>query len=137
MPIGYPLATINAAAAVAKNGCNGCTSCDGVEQPPEGIEFRANNVFVKQMFIAKRDTLIPQHAHVYDHLSMLATGSVRVWKDGVLDRDYDAPAGIFIAAGIKHTFQSLEDRTIIYCVHAVAGDGDVEIAEEHQFEGVA
>lgn len=133
MPIagGFPLAAFNVLDKIV-NGCNGCTSCD-VEQPPEGIEFRANNIFVKQLLIARKDTLIPQHAHAYDHMSMLATGAVRVWKDGVLDRDYQAPAGIFIGAGIKHTFQSLEDATIIYCVHAVAGDGDVEIAAEHQF----
>lgn len=126
MPIGNG-ASIAALAA----SCNGCTSCD-VDQPPEGVEFRADGVFIKQMFIARKDTLIPQHAHVFGHLSMLAAGSVRVWKDGVLDREYQAPTGIFIGAGIKHTFQSLEDSTIIYCVHAVKGDGQVEIAEEHQ-----
>lgn len=112
--------------------CAGCAGC--VEQPADDVEFTAGGIFVKQMAIAKAGTAIPQHSHAYDHMSMLAAGSVRVWKDGVFDAEYTAPTGIFITAGVKHAFLSLEDNTVIYCVHKLHSDR-VEILEEHQFEG--
>lgn len=120
-------------------GCSGvdCKNClEGVVEQPHGVEiFTADGVFIKQMAIPKAGTMVPQHSHVFDHTSMLARGSVRVWKDGVLDGDVVAPAGIFIAAGIKHAFLALEDETIIYCIHNISRIGNVEIAEEHQLKG--
>jgi quercetin dioxygenase-like cupin family protein len=108
-----------------------CKTCQNCDQPPDDREWSADGVFVKQMFIAKADTAIPQHAHAYDHLSMLARGSVKIWKDGVYDRWESAPAAIFIKAGVKHAFVSLEDNTIIYCIHRER-EGGVKIMAEHQ-----
>lgn len=108
-----------------------CPDCKICIQPPDDVEFQADGVFVKQMFIEEAGTLVPQHSHVYDHLSMLATGSIRIWEDGVLKGDKVAPAAIFIKANVKHKFLSLRDKTIIYCIHKLRGPS-VEIAEEHQ-----
>lgn len=109
--------------------CPNCaTPC---AQPPDDIEFTADGVFVKQMYIEKAGTLIPQHAHTYDHLSMLAAGRVRIWEAGVLVGDKTAPAAIFIKANVKHKFLSLDDKTVIYCIHKLHGPS-VEIAAEHQ-----
>ncbi len=103
---------------------------------PYGIEVHeCDGIFLKQMFIPQRDTWIPQHSHAYDHLSMLVKGSVFVWKDGVLDKQYRAPAGILIKAGVKHLFRSLEDETEIWCVHNLHGEAMVKILEEHQLLG--
>jgi quercetin dioxygenase-like cupin family protein len=53
------------------------------EQPPDDVEFHTiDSVFIKQMRIAKAGTFIPQHSHVYEHASMLAKGSVKVYEDG-------------------------------------------------------
>ena len=112
--------------------CNGCKLCP---QPPDDVNFTADGVFIKQMAIAKAFTIIPQHSHVYDHMSMLAAGSVKVWKDGEFHGEFKAPAGIFIENNVKHTFQSQEDNTVIYCVHRLHSD-TIEIAEEHQLQGV-
>ena len=102
------------------------------KQPPDDVEFfTEDGVFIKQMYIAKAGTVIPQHSHKYDHTSMLATGSVRVWADGKLIGDRVAPIGIPIKAGVKHAFLSLEDKTIIYCVHRLHETAGVEILEEH------
>lgn len=111
--------------------CAGCNLEPAAEQPPDHVEFTADGVFVKQMLIPRAGTIIPQHSHAYEHLSMLALGSVRVWKDGVFDREYTAPEGILIPANVKHTFQSLEDATIIFCIHNVARSEHVEISSEH------
>lgn len=105
-----------------------------VEQP-ESWEFHGEDeVFIKQMYLAKAGYIVPQHAHKYAHTSMLATGSIRLWKDGELVGDFKAPTGITIVAHTKHTMQSLEDATTIYCVHNTHGftdDLEGHLVEEH------
>lgn len=101
------------------------SSCDGecakCEIPP-GPEWRADGVWIKQMLIPKPYDIVPQHSHTYDHISLLAKGSIRAWKDGEFYGDFTAPEGIFIAAGVKHIFQALEPETIIYCIHNTHGE---------------
>jgi quercetin dioxygenase-like cupin family protein len=106
------------------------------EQPPDDVEFHTiDSVFIKQMRIAKAGTFIPQHSHVYEHASMLAKGSVRVYEDGKMTGEHSAPTCLSIKAGVKHTFESLEDDTIIYCIHNLMRSEIVEILEEHQLVG--
>lgn len=105
---------------------------------PSSVEIKiVDDIFIKSMEIQHKHMVVPQHSHKYDHVSMLALGTVRLWKDGVLMGDYKAPQGILIKAGCKHTFQSLEDNTIIYCIHRLHDTDEVEILEEHQFKGAS
>lgn len=68
-----------------------------------------------------KETRIPaglrldQHRHNFDHLSILASGSVVVSVDGV-DTQHDAPKCMVIEAGKSHSVTSLTD-TVWYCVH--------------------
>jgi hypothetical protein len=117
--------------------CDNCAACGIIEQP-YGVEIHSTDgIFIKQMVIPTAGTLVPQHSHTFDHLSMLATGAVRVWKDGVLVGDKVAPCGITIVAGSKHAFLALEDRTTIYCIHNLHGANDVGVLSEHQFAETA
>jgi hypothetical protein len=106
-----------------------CNSCAVSAQcQPYGAEFlAADGVFIKEMRIPFRDTLVPQHSHAHDHTSYLAKGSVEC--NGVR---YDAPAPIYIPAGVKHMFRSLEDDTLVLCIHNVSRTGAVEVLEENQ-----
>lgn len=109
---------------------------DPVDIQPESVEFySADGVFVKMMGLRHAGVLVPQHSHTYPHLSLLARGSVRVWRDGVLLGDYAAPDAIHIQAGAKHTFLSLEPNTLVYCIHNVSRSGAVAIDELHEFGG--
>jgi quercetin dioxygenase-like cupin family protein len=110
--------------------CETCELC--VDQPPEWEHLSVDGIAIKQMYLAKTGTMVPQHAHRYDHTSMLATGSVRMWKEGEFIADFQAPCPIFIKRGVKHTFQSLEDSTLIYCIHNASRLGSIEIVAEHQ-----
>lgn len=102
------------------------------DAPEENAEiYIADDIFTKQMHIKHEGVFIPQHSHTYEHMSMLALGSVRVWQDGVYSGDYTAPVGIKIPANVKHTFMSLEPNTIIYCIHNTARTGQVEVNQEH------
>ena len=104
-------------------------SYEPIELPD--VEFSiADEIFIKQMYLKDAGMCVPQHSHKYDHTSMLATGSIRVWCDDVLIGDIKAPKPIEIKAGTKHTFMSLEPNTIVYCIHNTRDHG-VEIASEH------
>jgi quercetin dioxygenase-like cupin family protein len=99
-------------------------------QPVQTDITMCPGLFVKHA-VFDAGSYIPQHAHEHAHLSVVASGSVRAWKDGVLLGDYRAPAGIVIEARAKHTFLALADGTAILCVHRVDEDGEPAIHEEH------
>src|SRR6185312_7834426 len=77
---------------------------------------------------------IPQHVHEYDHTSFLAKGAMYVWEDGVPKGRLDAPQGILIKAGVKHLFQTIEDDTVLLCIHNLHGEGMVKVLAEHELE---
>ena len=110
--------------------CEKCEICE--DQPPHWEHTSVDGIFIKQMYIKDQDTIIPQHAHVYDHTSMLATGAIEAWADDQYLGKFEAPMPIFIKAKVKHTFRTLTDNTLIYCVHNVAKTKIVQIYAEHQ-----
>jgi len=103
-----------------------------VEQPPIVEWVMADGVFIKQMWMKKKGFMVPQHAHAYDHASMLAKGSVSLFKDGAFVSNLFAPKPVMIEKGVKHAFLSLEDDTLIFCIHNLHGADAVRILEEHQ-----
>ena len=105
------------------------------QQPDTTELFMADGIFAKSMVIQRANTVVPQHSHTYAHVSVLARGAVRLWKDEALVGDFHAPAGILIEARAKHTFMSLVDDTAILCVHDIGAAEAVSIEEEHQLVG--
>jgi quercetin dioxygenase-like cupin family protein len=100
-------------------------------QPPEKIEFHlADDIFVKMISLPKIGYICSGHKHTFDHTSFLATGRMRVWKDGVIDSDYVGPTGIFIEKNVEHKMLSLEDNTLFFCIHNTHGFPDDEL-EQH------
>lgn len=105
-------------------------------EQPISTEIRmAEGVFIKSMLIQRAGTYVPQHAHKYDHQSVVVRGGVFVWKDGLATGLVRAPATILIKANVKHLFQAETDGTTILCVHDIGTAEAVEIAEEHQIVG--
>lgn len=103
------------------------------EDQPISIEIKlVRGLFVKSMLCKKAGTIVPQHSHTYDHLSVVAVGRVLVWAGEQCLGPFEAPAGIEIKAGIKHTFRTLDDNTMVLCIHRVGEDGEPEIESEHQ-----
>lgn len=99
--------------------------------PQETQIYEADGLWIKQIEIDEADALIPQHSHALSHLTLLTNGSLLVWKDGKFIGRYDAPCGIYIEAGVKHTFATLTDRTVLYCVHSLATPEALKVLEEH------
>ena len=75
----------------------------------------SDNLYAKEMFLSA-GTVVVQHKHKFDHLSILAKGKVIV----LFDEDaieYVAPACINIVKGVDHAIKALED-SVWFCVHA-------------------
>jgi quercetin dioxygenase-like cupin family protein len=91
-------------------------------------------IYLRTWVVADRGTMLPQHAHVWDHISFVVSGVVRIWRGDELLGDFAGPHAVKIAAREKHRFLTLSDRVTIACIHAVGEAEDVDIAEEHQLE---
>jgi hypothetical protein len=105
-------------------------------EQPISVEIKiVRGLFVKSMLVREAGTIVPQHSHTFDHLSMLALGRVLVWAGDVCLGPHEAPCGIQIRAGVKHTFRTLSDLVLIYCIHRTDENGEIPIEEEHHLFG--
>lgn len=90
----------------------------------------ADNVFVKMMSFPLKGMTHAGHSHTFDHVTLLATGSVRMVHDNG-EAIYTAPHLIITPKGIVHRFDVLEPNTTLCCIHAVRdGDGVDDVAEQ-------
>jgi hypothetical protein len=85
------------------------------------------NIWVRQHWLAKKgDDNGGGHTHHFDHVTLLAKGSVRVEVEGCEPKVFTAPTFIVIKKEHKHIFTALEDETLYYCVFALRDvDGNV------------
>jgi mannose-6-phosphate isomerase-like protein (cupin superfamily) len=84
-------------------------------------------VYAKETRIPANSWLV-QHAHKFDHLSILAEGSVELIIDGE-SQLINAPACLTIKANKHHGVRSVTD-VIWYCVHAT------DCADENKIDEV-
>lgn len=84
-----------------------------------------SNVFIKQMTFAKAGDIELGHAHTFDHVTLLASGKIRLTAQGK-SSDFTAPHHIFIKAGVVHELLALEDNTVVHCIHALRDGERVE-----------
>lgn len=91
-----------------------------------------DGVAIVQMVLPKANDVIPQHAHAYDHHTLVARGRVRVWADGRNIGEYGEREAVLIRAGQKHLIVALEDNSVAYCIHNASREGKVEILAEHK-----
>lgn len=76
------------------------------------------NLWSKMMRFKKTGDMEAGHKHTFDHMTLLAVGSLKVTVDGVAS-NFSAPQMIYIKAGKHHILEALEDNTIAYCIHAL------------------
>jgi quercetin dioxygenase-like cupin family protein len=93
---------------------------------PPATDFKiVDNVFVKMHhFLHKGDTH-NGHSHTFDHITLLASGSVKMIHDNG-EAEYKAPHLIITPKNIRHQFIALEPNTIFACVHAIRDGSDVD-----------
>lgn len=82
---------------------------------PEIKHHFGGGIYAKETFIPEGKWLV-QHTHKFDHLSVLAKGSIELIVDGQVSVIH-APACLTISAGKHHGVKSLTD-VVWYCIHA-------------------
>ena len=91
---------------------------------PDYVEFvEADDIWVRAYSIAKAKTVISQHVHTHDHITLVSRGTVEAWQDGKWFGEFSAPAIIKILAGKKHAFHALTDDVALCCLHNLRGTG--------------
>jgi quercetin dioxygenase-like cupin family protein len=88
--------------------------------------FFSAGVYAKEARIPAGNILV-QHKHKFDHLSILASGSIELIVDGVKSTVH-APACLTIEANKHHGVKSLTD-VVWYCIHATECTDANEIDE--------
>lgn len=89
------------------------------------------NLWTRQMYFEKAGDANEGHVHSYDHITLLAHGSVRVHVEGNTT-DFKAPYMIYIQKGKSHFIEALEDGTVAYCVHALRDKDSEDILDPDQ-----
>lgn len=82
---------------------------------PEMQHHFGGGVYAKETFIPAGKWLV-QHTHKFDHLSVLAQGSIELIVDGTVSVVH-APTCLTIQANKHHGVRSLTD-VVWYCIHA-------------------
>lgn len=85
---------------------------------PETTMACVSNLWVRMMKFEKAGDKNEGHEHNFDHITLLATGSVEVDVEGQ-KTIFKAPHLIYIAKGKRHYLTALEDGTIASCLHAL------------------
>lgn len=86
----------------------------------------AGNIFARQMLFVNAGDVKETHVHQFDHLTLLAKGSVEITVDGKTEV-FVAPQMIWIAKDKDHQLVALEAGTLAYCIHAVRDeDGSIK-----------
>jgi quercetin dioxygenase-like cupin family protein len=95
-----------------------------IDQPHVRLGCVAN-LFSRQMHFKKAGDIEYGHTHPFDHLTLLASGSLQVTVNGKAT-DFKAPNMIYIKAEYKHELVALEDNTVAFCIHALRDGNGVD-----------
>lgn len=90
--------------------------------PQIGIACVAN-LWSRMMHFQKAGDIELGHSHQFDHLTLLASGSLEVTANGA-KTIFKAPHMIYIRKDIEHQLQALEDNTVAYCIHALRDNNE-------------
>jgi hypothetical protein len=85
------------------------------------------NIWVRSHYLPKAGNANDGgHRHHFDHITLLAKGSVMVEVEGYEPKAFVGPTFIVVKKEHKHKFTALEDDTVYYCVFALRDvDGEV------------
>lgn len=116
------------------------------DQPDKADLKAVDGVAVKMMHFRHAGMIVPQHAHVYEHATVVAAGAVRAWADDRLLGEFAAPETLVIAPFVRHRFETLMPGTTLLCIHNADRAGcagcagcveGVPVHAEHRLEGVS
>lgn len=77
------------------------------------------NIWVRQYVLEKAGESNQGHYHLFDHVTLLAKGSVKVEIEGMPPKEFTAPTFIVIKKDFSHKFTAMTDDVLWYCVFAI------------------
>ena len=77
------------------------------------------NIWVRQNSLSRSGDSHDGHTHHFDHVTLLAKGSVSVEMEDGTYKEFKAPTFIVIRKENHHKITALEDDTLYYCVFAL------------------
>lgn len=84
-----------------------------------------SNIFTRLMNFEKAGDTEQGHVHQFDHVTLLAHGSLKITVEGV-ESTFVAPHLIFIHKDKEHQLVALEDNTVACCIHGIKdSEGDL------------
>ena len=101
-----------------RNEAHGAENQSHSDKRPEVKLGLVANMFVRMMNFKEIGSCEIGHTHTFDHLTLLASGSIRVIANGK-STDFKAPNMIFIDAETVHELIALENNTVAYCIHGL------------------
>lgn len=93
-------------------------------QPEVKIGMVAN-LYSRMMRFQKKGDVELGHTHEFDHLTLLASGKLKVTVEGQVS-EFTAPHMIYIRKDKQHELVALEDETVAYCIHPLRLGGRIE-----------
>lgn len=106
-------------------------SSSDVAEALDMIHHFSSGVYAKQVLI-RQGMYAEQHIHKYDHLSILASGTVLLEVDGdAIEKT--GPACLTIRAGSAHKITALTDA-VWFCIHAT-DETDPSLVDEVILKG--
>lgn len=76
------------------------------------------NLYSRLMHFEKAGDTELGHTHSFDHLTLLASGSLKVTANNK-ETIFYSPNMIYIHKDVRHELVALEDNTVAYCIHAL------------------
>jgi len=83
---------------------------------PQIIHHFGSGVYARQSTL-KAGSIVNKHSHTYNHLSILASGKVKLISDKGDAKILTGPCCIEVPANTQHAVEILEDA-IWFCIHA-------------------
>jgi quercetin dioxygenase-like cupin family protein len=94
-------------------------------RPPSITIGCVANLYSRMMHFKRAGDTEIGHTHQFDHLTLLASGVLRVTVQGKIT-DFKAPHMIYIKAEHQHELVALEDNTVAFCIHPLRTSERVE-----------
>jgi quercetin dioxygenase-like cupin family protein len=95
---------------------------------PEILIGCVANLYSRMMHFQKMGDIEHGHKHQFDHLTLLASGTLRITVEGVVS-EFKAPHMIYIHKDKNHELVALEDNTVAYCIHALRDNETEDILD--------
>lgn len=84
----------------------------------EIVEFvdEVGEIYGRSVRIPCKGTIIPQHVHSEPHTSICCKGKARLYVNDLFKQDVLEGHMVLLEADKKHSFESLEDDTLLTCL---------------------